>query len=186
MSFALGINCERRVFAPVIANSLKVSSLITAKLLLRRRLHVSGFSKFTLLCCCIMSRFVPWAVTIQKTNHGKMIIESCDAYGNYLSGWRCKCLRSRAVSRYFCCSLCFLCTNRRAPRNLCSETRPHQVGSPSYSTINRYLIKTFDASPTFGYSLCCRWIRNRYFSYRRFALYRRNSRCNRSFCECRV
>lgn len=86
MSFALGINWERRVFAPVIANSLKVSSLITAKLLLRRRLHVSGFSKLTLLCCWIMSRFSPWAVTIQKTNHGKMIIESRVVYENYLSG----------------------------------------------------------------------------------------------------
>lgn len=41
ISLALGISCERRVFAPVIANSLKVSSLITAKLLLRRKLHVS-------------------------------------------------------------------------------------------------------------------------------------------------
>lgn len=71
ISFALGISCERRVFAPLIDNSLKVSSLITAKLLLRRRLHVSDFPKFTLLCSCMMSLFCPWAVTIQNTKHGK-------------------------------------------------------------------------------------------------------------------
>lgn len=71
MSLALGINCERRVFAPVIANSLKVSSLITAKLLLRRRLHAAFFSEWTLLCSSMSSRFEPSAVTSQNTNHGE-------------------------------------------------------------------------------------------------------------------
>lgn len=78
MSLALGINCERRVFAPVIANSLKVSSLITAKLLLRRRLHAAFFSEWTLLCSSMSSRFGPSAVTSQNTNHGKRDYRAAD------------------------------------------------------------------------------------------------------------
>lgn len=182
MSFALGISCERRVFAPVIDNSLKVSSLITAKLLLRRKLHVSDLPKFTLLCSSIMSRFCPWAVTIQKTNHGNMIIDLSSVSGNYLSDWRYKCLRSHVVSQYSCCFWCSWYINHWVPRNLDNETHPHQVDSLSSLTINRYLIKTFDASPTFGYLLCCILTQNRCFLYHKFALGRRNLRCNRSFC----
>lgn len=41
-SLARGINCDRLVRMPVICKSLYVSSRITARLRVRRRLHESG------------------------------------------------------------------------------------------------------------------------------------------------
>lgn len=142
INLALGISCERRFLGPAIVKSLYVSSLITAKLLLRRKLQtsLSRLLRWILLCSFMISRLCPWAVTIQKTNYENSFVFMC-FYDNirmnywdgvlsekyYLWDWRYICLRNHVESLYSYYSLNSLCWYHLARQNRDTETHQLQV-----------------------------------------------------------